>query len=88
MAMTEKAQQQTLSLRVSDAVRSRLERARSMLAAKTGENVSTSEIAKQLLESSRDDRLEVVGMLENATATMTEIRAKVGASYSQKRNGL
>jgi hypothetical protein len=79
MAMTEKAQQQTLSLRVSDAVRSRLERARSMLAAKTGENVSTSEIAKQLLESSRDDRLEVVGMLENATDTMTEIRAKVQA---------
>ena len=60
MTMTEKAQQQTLSLRVSDAVRNRLERARSMLAAKTGENVSTSEIAKQLLESSRDDRLEVV----------------------------
>jgi hypothetical protein len=80
MTMTEKAQQQTLSLRVSDAVRSRLERARSMLAAKTGENVSTSEIAKQLLESSRDDRLEVVGMLDNATATMTEIRAKVEAS--------
>ena len=50
-----------------------------MLAAKTGENISTSEIAKQLLESSRDDRLEVVGMLENATATMTEIRAKVQA---------
>jgi len=75
--MTEKPQQQTLSVRISDILRNRLERARQMLADKTGEYVSTSEIAKQLLESSRDDRLEVVAMLDQPTTAMAKIRAKV-----------
>lgn len=48
-----------------------------MLADKTGEYVSTSEIAKQLLESSRDDRLDVVAMLDQPSAAISKIRAKV-----------
>ena len=58
--MTEKPQQQTLSMRIDDGLRRRLERARQLTSAKTGEPISTSEIAKQFLESARDDRLEVV----------------------------
>ena len=36
-------QQQTISLRISDALRSRLEHAKELLSSKTGESVSTSE---------------------------------------------
>lgn len=75
--MAEKPQQQTLSVRISETLRNRLERARQMLAEKTDEYVSTSEIAKQLLESSRDDRLDVVAMLDRPTEAMSKIRAKV-----------
>jgi hypothetical protein len=45
---TNKPQQQTLSVRISEALRQQLERAKQLVAAKTGESVSTSEIAKQL----------------------------------------
>ncbi len=61
--MAEKPQQQTLSVRITDTLRRRLERARQLASSKTGEPVSTSEIAKQFLESARDDRLEVVDLL-------------------------
>lgn len=74
--MAEKPQQQTLSVRISDALRGRLERARKLTAAKTGEYVSTSEIAKQLLESAREDRLEVVDMLGDPTQALLQIRRK------------
>jgi hypothetical protein len=74
--MPEKPQQQTLSVRIGDTLRRRLERARQLLAAKTGEFVSTSEIAKQFLESARDDRLEVVDLLEHATESLLQIRRK------------
>src|SRR5262245_24610181 len=73
--MPEKPQQQTLSVRISEGLRARLERARK-LASKTGENVSTSEIAKQLLESAREDRLEVVDLLADPTAALLQIRRK------------
>jgi len=73
--MADKPQQQTLSVRISDGLRARLERARK-LASKTGESISTSEIAKQLLETAREDRLEVVGMLADPTDALLQIRRK------------
>ena len=79
--MAEKAQQQTLSVRISEGLRARLERARK-LASKTGESVSTSEIAKQLLESAREDRLEVVDLLADPTAALLQIRRKGEAQHA------
>lgn len=68
-------QQQTLSVRIGDALRRRLERTR-QLASKGGETVSTSEIAKQLLESARDERLEVADLLAAPTEALLRIRRK------------
>jgi hypothetical protein len=78
--MPEKPQQQTLSVRISEALRARLERVRK-LASKAGENVSMSDIAKQLLESARDDRLEVVDLLADPTDALLEIRRKGEAQH-------
>src|ERR1700674_5029659 len=74
--MPEKPQQQTLSVRIDDILRRRLERARQLAASKTGESVSTSEIAKQFLEAARDDRLEGVDLLAHPTHTLLQIRRK------------
>jgi hypothetical protein len=74
-------QQQTLSVRISEALRTRLEQARQLVSKRTGENVSTSEIAKQLLESAREDRLEVVDMLVNPTEALIQIRRKGEAQH-------
>src|SRR5580704_2924837 len=74
--MAEKPQQQTLSVRITDALRRRLERARQLTASKTGEPVSTSEIAKQFLESARDDRFEVVDLLADPTESLSQIRRR------------
>jgi len=78
--MAVKAQQQTLSVRISEGLRARLERARK-LASKSGDNVSTSEIAKQLLESAREDRLEVVDLLAQPTEALLQIRRKGEAQH-------
>ena len=54
--MTEKAaigQQPVISIRISDELRQRLDTLKEIMAAKSGEPVSTSEAAKQLLESSK-----------------------------------
>lgn len=69
-------QQKTLSVRISDALHDRLERAREMLSMRTGTNVTTSEVAKQFLESGREDRLEVVELLSEPTDTLLKIRRK------------
>ena len=74
-------QQQTLSVRISEALRTRLEQARKLMSTRTGESVSTSEIAKQLLESAREDRLEVVDMLVNPTEALIQIRRKGEAQH-------
>jgi hypothetical protein len=74
--MPMKPQQQTLSVRIDDPLRRRLERARQLSASKTGEPVSTSEIAKRFLESARDDRLEVVDLLADPTGSLLQIRRK------------
>jgi hypothetical protein len=73
--MAEAAQQnQTLSLRISEALRKRLEEIRKLTALRKGENVSTSEIAKQLLEGAREERLEVVDLLAAPTESLAKIR--------------
>ena len=74
--MADKPQQQTLSVRISEALRQRLERAKQLMSSKTGESVSTSEIAKQLLESAREERMEVVDLLAAPTETLLQIRRK------------
>lgn len=83
--MTPKPQQQTLSVRISEPLRLRLERAKQLMAARTGRPVSTSEIAKQLLESAREDRLEVVNLLVDATDTLVQIRRKADAQKPLSR---
>ena len=75
--MAETLQQtQTLSLRMSEALRKRLEDIRKLTAVKRGESVSTSEIAKQLLESAREDRFEVGELLGKPAEALLEIRRK------------
>jgi hypothetical protein len=80
-----KPQQQTLSVRISDTLRRRLERAKDLMATTTGKHVSTSAIAKQFLESAREDRLEVVDLLAHPTDTLLEIRRKGDAQYLLSR---
>lgn len=79
--MVDKPQQQTLSVRISEALRQRLERAKQLMSSKTGESVSTSEIAKQLLESAREERIEVVDLLAAPTETLLQIRRKGEAQH-------
>lgn len=74
-------QQQTLSVRISEALRTRLESAKQLMSSRTGESVSTSEIAKQLLESAREDRLEVVDLLSEPTDALLEIRRKAEGQH-------
>ena len=86
--MAEKAatpQQPVISIRISEALRSRLETLRKIMFLKSGQTVSTSEAAKQLLESARDDRLELVDLLKEPTDSLLRIRGKAdsGLSLSQ-----
>jgi hypothetical protein len=75
--MAETLQQtQTLSLRISEVLRKRLEDIRKLTALRKGESVSTSEIAKQLLESAREERFEVVELLSKPTDSLVAIRRK------------
>ena len=78
-------QQQTISLRISDALRARLERAKELLSSKTGEPVTTSDVAKQFLESAREDRLEVVDLMAQPTETLLQIRRKGEAQHVLSR---
>jgi len=75
-----KSQQQTLSIRVSEEVRAFLERARKQFSDSRGSNVSISDVAKVLLEtaidSRLDDRLETVDLLSDPTAALFAIRKK------------
>src|SRR5208283_3696981 len=75
-----KPQQQTLSIRISESLREFLERSKKVIA--TGRNgvVSTSDVAKILLESAKDDgldyRLEVAELGQKPTEAMVGIRKK------------
>lgn len=72
-------QQPVISIRISDELRSRLDRLREIMALKSGQSVSTSEAAKQLLESARDNRLDLVNLLIQPTDSLLNIRGKVEA---------
>jgi len=78
-------QQPVISIRVSEALRSRLERLKELLSKKSGETVTTSEVAKQLLESAREDRLEVADLLADPTAALAGARRKAEAGLSLSR---
>jgi len=78
-------QQQTISLRISDALRARLERAKELMSSKTGEPVTTSDVAKQFLASAREDRLEVVELMAQPTETLLQIRRKGEAQHVLSR---
>jgi hypothetical protein len=67
-------QQPVISIRISDEMRSRLETLKEIMAAKSGEAVSTSEAAKQLLESAKEERLEFVDLLAQPTDSLVKIR--------------
>ena len=80
--MAEKAvvvQQPVISIRISEALRTRLETLKEIMAAKSGEPVSTSEAAKQLLESAKEERLEFVNLLSEPTDSLVKIRGKADA---------
>jgi hypothetical protein len=73
------AHQPVISIRISEVLRSRLETLKEVIAHKTGKTVSTSEAAKQLLESARDDRLELANLLTEPTDSLLNIRGKAEA---------
>ena len=79
------AQNLTLSLRISEALRNRLEDLRKLTALRKGDNVSTSEIAKRLLESAQHERMELVELLGKATESLLEIRRKGEAGQMLSR---
>jgi len=70
-------QQQVLSFRVNEALRYRLEHLKKVHLLKTGESISTSEVAKQLLESARDDRLEFVRLMAEPMKSLLNARRKL-----------
>jgi hypothetical protein len=78
--MERKPQQQTLSIRISETLREFLERYKKVLSTNRGETVSTSDAAKILLESAKDDRLdfrlEVADLQHTPTAALSAIRKK------------
>jgi hypothetical protein len=75
-----KSQQQTLSIRVSDSLREFLELAREFITDGRGEAVSISDVAKLLLESARQDRLdfrlEAAELQQSPTSSLLHIRRK------------
>jgi hypothetical protein len=78
-------QGQTLSLRISDALYARLERAKQLMSSKKGDTVSTSEVAKQLLESAREDRFEVADLMAEPTEALLQTRRKGEAQHILSR---
>jgi hypothetical protein len=78
--MERRPQQQTLSIRISDPLREFLERSKLVLSSGRGESVSTSYVAKILLESAKegrlDFRLEVADLQQDPTASLVAIRRK------------
>ncbi len=77
------AHQPVISIRISEELRSRLETLKEVIAQKTGQTVSTSEAAKQLLESARDDRLELANLAHlSRPDSLLNIRAESGGTHA------
>ena len=90
--MTEESrkQNQTLSLRISEGLRGRLESIRELMSRRKREDVTLSEVAKQLLEAAGDEHLEAVDLYRTPTASLLAMRRKVEEqrSLSQAEWGL
>jgi hypothetical protein len=71
-----KPQQQTLSVRISHAMRRRLESARHLVGKTTGEPVSISDVANRFLETAQDHNIEASDLLSRPTETLLGIRRK------------
>ena len=84
-ALPQQPQNLTLSLRISEALRNRLEDLRKLTALRKGDSVSTSEIAKRLLEAAHHERMELVELLGKATESLLEIRRKGEAGQMLSR---
>jgi hypothetical protein len=67
-----KPQQQTLSIRISESLREFLERSKQVISSGRQETVSTSDVAKILLESAKDERLDVRLEVAELTRKPTE----------------
>ena len=81
----DKPQQQTLSVRIGETLRRRLERTR-QLASKTGDNVSTSEIAKQLLDHSNNRPAFTRGFVFAETSPVqTDAHVRRGEAHQRRR---
>lgn len=78
-------QQPVISIRISDEMRSKLEALKVLMSMKSGEPVSTSEAAKQLLESSKEERLELVSLLTEPTNSLLNIRRKADSKLPLSR---
>jgi hypothetical protein len=66
----------TVSVRISDAMRHRLENARHLIAKTPGEPASISDVAKLFLESVQDDTVEASDLMNRPTETLLNIRRK------------
>jgi hypothetical protein len=80
-----KDQQQTLSVRISDALRRRLENAREMFGWVDGDSISISEVAKRFLESAKGEYIEASELMGRPTKTLLNIRRKWERGLSLSR---
>jgi hypothetical protein len=83
--MPKELQQQTLSIRVPDDLRSYLEHAKAVISKALGETVSISEVAKRLLERAKTDRIEDLIDLPELLAEPTESLVRIRRKWEQKQ---
>ncbi|MGO8758488.1 MAG: hypothetical protein ACLQG3_10230 [Terracidiphilus sp.] len=69
-------QQQVVSIRVSEELRLKLEMLRQLISLKNAETITTSEAARQLLESAQGNRLELANLLTKPTENLVALRHK------------
>jgi len=81
-----KLQQQTLSVRISDTMRRRLESAQRLIAKTSGKPVSISDVANRFLETARDDNFEAGELFSQPTETLLNIRHKWEHGQSLSRS--
>src|ERR1700722_252235 len=76
----------TVSVRISDAMRRRLENARHLIGKTPGEPASISDVAKLFLESVQDDTVEASELMNRPTETLLNIRRKWERRQSLSRS--
>jgi hypothetical protein len=83
--MAKEVQQQTLSIRVPDDLRSYLEQAKKVISSALGEAVSISDVAKRLLERAKTDRIEDLVELPELFQEPTESLVTIRRKWGQKQ---